>query len=410
MKDARNIPAIRFKEFSEAWEQRKLGAFSIKVSSKNTNRLITETLTNSAEEGIISQTDYFDREISNAENIDGYYVVEPDDFVYNPRISTKAPVGPINRNRLGRKGIMSPLYTVFRIDDTVNKLFLEFYFKTSCWHPFMKYNGDSGARSDRFSIKNDIFFSMEIGMPLFEEQRKIGKLLEHVSTLITLHQRKIDALKTLKKALLAEIFPDNGSDKPLLRFKGFNDAWEQRKLGEIAGKTYGGGTPSTVNEAYWQGEIPWIQSSDIVEDKVYGVAPKKHISVEAVQKSATQIVSENSIALVTRVGVGKLALLPFKYTTSQDFLSLSELKGSPLYIAYACYQMLKKDQNKVQGTSIKGVTKAEVLEKRISVPTYQEQDVIGRFFFNLDNLITLHQRKLEGLKTMKTFLLQNMFI
>ena len=261
-------PKLRFKGYTDAWEQRKLGEMSIKVSSKNTNRLITETLTNSAEEGIISQTDYFDREISNAENIEGYYVVEPDDFVYNPRISTKAPVGPINRNCLERKGIMSPLYTVFRTDDTVNKLFLEFYFKTSCWHSFMKYNGDSGARSDRFSIKNNLFFSMGIGMPLFEEQRKIGKFLEHVSTLITLHQRKCDQLKNVKKAMLEKMFPKNGSNVPQIRFKGYTDAWEQRKVLELFRITRGYVLASTQIESMKTDENPYPVYSSQTKIKV----------------------------------------------------------------------------------------------------------------------------------------------
>src|SRR5690606_14927499 len=103
----------------------------------------------SAEHGIISQRDYFDNDISNSDNIDRYYVVKNDDFVYNPRISSFAPVGPINRNRLGRNGIMSPLYTVFRTQD-VDVTFLEHFFKTDCWHTFMRLNGDTGARSDRF--------------------------------------------------------------------------------------------------------------------------------------------------------------------------------------------------------------------------------------------------------------------
>lgn len=205
--EGEDVPAVRFKGFTDAWGHRKLGDFSIKVISKNTNHIINETLTNSAEEGIISQSDYFDRQISNDDNVDGYYVVDPDDFVYNPRISTKAPVGPINRNRLGRKGIVSPLYTVFRSDDTVNKLFLEYYFKTACWYLFMRYNGDSGARSDRFSIKNELFFSMALCLPSLDEQERIGKLLDQVDNLITLHQRKLAKLKNIKKALLNEMFP-----------------------------------------------------------------------------------------------------------------------------------------------------------------------------------------------------------
>ena len=173
-----------------AWEQCKLGEIAKKVSNKNKDRLYTETFTNSAEMGIVSQLDFFDHEISNTTNIDGYYIVEPNDFVYNPRISTTAPVGPINRNSLERKGVMSPLYTVFRIQNGTNPLFLEWYFKNDVWHNYMFFNGDSGARSDRFSIKDSIFFEMPISLPSIKEQCEIGKFFASLDNFLTLHQRK----------------------------------------------------------------------------------------------------------------------------------------------------------------------------------------------------------------------------
>ena len=142
-----------FKINTFVWEQRKLNEIADKVSEKNKNNEFSEPFTNSAEQGIISQKDYFDREIVNNENLNGYYIVRNDDFIYNPRISVTAPVGPINRNRLGRNGVMSPLYTVFRTHD-IDNLYLEFYFKTTKWHRFMKLNGDSGARFDRFTISS----------------------------------------------------------------------------------------------------------------------------------------------------------------------------------------------------------------------------------------------------------------
>ena len=128
-----NTPNIRFKGFHDEWEQRKLNEIANKVIEKNKSNEFSEPFTNSAELGIVSQKDYFDREVVNQENLDGYYIVRNDDFVYNPRISVTAPVGPINRNRLGRNGVMSPLYTVFRTHG-IDNLYLEFYFKTTSWH------------------------------------------------------------------------------------------------------------------------------------------------------------------------------------------------------------------------------------------------------------------------------------
>lgn len=198
-------PEIRFDGFTNDWEQRKLGEIADKVSEKNKNNEFSEPFTNSAEQGIISQKDYFDREIVNNENLDSYYIVRNDDFIYNPRISVTASVGPINRNRLGRNGVMSPLYTVFRTHDIDNP-YLEFYFKTTKWHRFMKLNGDSGARFDRFTISSTQFMEMPIPYPMLDEQRKIGEYFDSLDNLITLHQRKCEELKNVKKYMLQNMF------------------------------------------------------------------------------------------------------------------------------------------------------------------------------------------------------------
>ena len=205
------------------------------------------------------------------------------------------------------------------------------------------------------------------------------------------------------------IMQDN-EKKPALRFKGFTDPWEQRKISELAEKTYGGGTPATSNEAFWNGNIPWIQSSDIVDGKMMGVEPRKYITQTGLNSSATQLVPKDSIAIITRVGVGKLAYMPFSYSTSQDFLSLSKLNTEPFFTVYACYKKLQSELNTVQGTSIKGITKDELLAKTISVPVYSEQKQIGSFFTQLDTLITLHQRKLEKLQNIKKSCLEKMFV
>ena len=204
-RNGEKIPEVRLAGFVEDWSQRTLEDISDKVTEKNKAREFTETLTNSAEYGIISQSDYFDKDISNINNINGYYVVRPDDFVYNPRISNFAPVGPIKRNNLNRIGIMSPLYYVFR-PKRVDHTFLEKYFETSYWHIFMKMNGDSGARADRFAIKDTILKEMPIPYPIMEEQVKIGIFFNQLDKSIVLHQEKIAHLKVLKSTLLNKMF------------------------------------------------------------------------------------------------------------------------------------------------------------------------------------------------------------
>ncbi|WP_308537013.1 restriction endonuclease subunit S [uncultured Megasphaera sp.] len=196
---------------------------------------------------------------------------------------------------------------------------------------------------------------------------------------------------------------------PTIRFQGFTDEWEQRKLGELAGKTYGGGTPRTSEKTFWNGQVPWFQSSDLIEDKVLSAIPKKKITEKGLQKSAAQLIPENSIAIITRVGVGKLAFIPFSYSTSQDFLSLSALNIDGKFGCYSIYKLLQREKNLTQGTSIKGITKKELLRKILWIPCQDEQIKIGRYIANIDNLITLHQRKLDQLKTLKKYFLQNMF-
>ena len=163
-------------------------------------------------------------------------------------------------------------------------------------------------------------------------------------------------------------------------------------MSELSEKTFGGGTPKTSNDSFWKGNIPWIQSSDLVEGSLFDVEPRKYISQEAVDKSATKLVPEKSVAIVTRVGVGKLAFMPFSYATSQDFLSLSVLKTEPQFTVYALYKKLQSELNDVQGTSIKGVTKDELLAKEVMIPCYKEQEKIGSYLHSLDHLITLHRR------------------
>ena len=211
-----------------------------------------------------------------------------------------------------------------------------------------------------------------------KEQALIGAYFMRLEDLITLHQRD----KSSRTAL--------GS----VERKEKANAWEQRKVADIALDTRGGGTPATSNTAYWNGEIPWIQSSDLSDGKLFGVKPRRYISTVGLNNSAAQFVRENSIAVVTRVGVGKLAFMPYSYTTSQDFLSLCRLQTEPYFTVFSLYRMLQGELQAVQGTSIKGMTKDDLLCKSISTPKdKEEQRQIGAFFKSLDNLITLHQRE-----------------
>ena len=200
------VPKIRFKGFEGEWEEVKLKDISTKVIEKNRLNNISITLTNSAEYGIINQRDFFDHDVSNTDNVSGYFIVQPNDFVYNPRISTLAPVGPINMNKLGYAGVVSPLYYVFRVTG-FNKSFLDIYFHTNVWHKFMKDNGNTGARFDRLSISNELFYEMPIYCPRDEnEQQQIASYFTSLDKQIAPQTQRLEKLRQIKAACLDKMF------------------------------------------------------------------------------------------------------------------------------------------------------------------------------------------------------------
>lgn len=406
-------PQIRFKGFTDAWEQRKLGEIANKVLDKNIGLQYVETLTNSAEYGIISQREFFDHNISKIESLEGYYIVQNNDFVYNPRISTTAPVGPINRNKLGRSGVMSPLYTVFRVEN-VDFTFLEYFFKTNCWHAFMNYNGDSGARSDRFSIKDNIFFEMPIVIPRIEEQIKIGKYMLKLDNLITLHQRKLDKLKNIKKSMLEKMFPKNGSNIPEIRFKGFTDAWEQRKLGNF-GKTYTGLSGKTKDD-FGHGKAQFITYMNVYSNPIIDVEMTEPIEIDLKQNEVEigDVFFTTSSETPEEVGMSSVLLKKCGtvYLNSFCFGFRPFIILDNYFLAYMLRAQVTRKQIILlaQGISRYNISKNKVMEINIFVPHDKEQQQLGKFFYKLDNLITLHQRKLEKLQNIKKACLEKMFV
>ena len=411
MSTTRKTPKLRFPEFTGDWEQRELGEIAEKVTKKNSNLEISETFTNSAEQGIISQKDFFDHKVASSENIGNYYVVDKNDFVYNPRISTTAPVGPINRNRLGRAGVMSPLYTVFRAKD-INQLFLEWYFKSSCWHLFMYFNGDSGARSDRFSIKDSVFFSMPIFVPSKEEQFKIGRFFDQLNETITLHQRELDSLKKLKKSLLQKMFPKNGEKIPELRFPEFTGDWEQRELGEIAEKVTKKNSNLEISETFTNSaEQGIISQKDFFDHKV---ASSENIgNYYVVDKNDfvynPRISTTAPVGPINRNRLGRAGVMSPLYTVfrakdiNQLFLEW--------YFKSSCWHLFMYFNGDSGARSDRFSIKDSVFfSMPIFVPSKEEQFKIGRFFDQLNETITLHQRELDTLKKLKKGLLQNMFV
>ncbi len=199
-------PKLRFPGFDEPWNESKLSACFAKNIKKNTDGRISNVICNSAKMGLIPQRDYFDKDIANSDNTSGYYIIEHNDFVYNPRKSSDAPYGPISRYACPDAGIVSPLYLCFRAKGDVDTNFFEWYFRSFAWHRYIYMTGDSGARHDRVSIKDDDFFSMPIRFPSSIEQKKIASFLSAIERRISFQQLLVDNLKKYKRGVFEAIF------------------------------------------------------------------------------------------------------------------------------------------------------------------------------------------------------------
>ena len=410
-KNGAKVPELRFAGFADDWEERKLGDISYKVKEKNKTGEFTETLTNSAEYGIINQRDFFNKDISNAKNLTGYYVVKNDDFVYNPRISNFAPVGPIKRNRLGRTGVMSPLYYVFRTHD-IDKNYLEKYFDTVYWHRFMKLNGDSGVRADRFAIKESVFVEMPIPYPTIEEQEKIGSFFKQLDDTIALHQRKLDLLKEQKKGFLQKMFPKNGAKVPELRFAGFADDWEERKLGDISYKVKeknktGEFTETLTNSA----EYGIINQRDFFNKDISNA---KNLTGYYVVKNDDFVYNPRisnfaPVGPIKRNRLGRTGVMsPLYYVFRTHDIDKNYLEKYFDTVYWHRFMKLNGDSG-VRADRF-AIKESVFVEMPIPYPTIEEQEKIGSFFKQLDDTIALHQRKLDLLKEQKKGFLQKMFV
>ncbi|MCE2195391.1 restriction endonuclease subunit S [Streptococcus thermophilus] len=243
-----------------------------------------------------------------------------------------------------------------------------------------------------------------------EEQSAIGSLFRTLDDLLASYKDNLANYQSLKATMLFKMFPKAGHTVPEIRLDGFEGDWELLEINDLADDFQSGGTPKTNVQEYWNGDIPWIQSSDLEINCLFETKVQKSISEKGLKNSSAKIIPKDSIAVVTRVGVGKLAVMRHEYATSQDFLSFSNLKSNIEFTAYLLYRLLQKEVTQLQGTSIKGITKVELLSKKVLIPSLPEQQAIGAYFSNLDNLINSYQEKISQLETLKKKLLQDMFI
>lgn len=409
-----DAPAIRFKGFSDAWEQRKLGELVDRVVRKNINNESTLPLTISAQYGLVDQITYFNNRVASRD-VSNYYLVLNGEFAYNKSTSDGYPFGAVKRLDLYEKGVLSTLYIVFapKKEQQIDSDYLTVFFDTDRWHKGVAERAAEGARNHGLlNISAEDFFDIDLSVPKdIVEQKQIGAFIRQFDHLITLHQRKFEKLTNVKKSMLEKMFPQNGSSYPEIRFKGFTDPWEQRKLGDIA-DIVGGGTPSTGNQSYWDGDIDWYAPAEIA-DQIYANSSQKKITGLGYENSSAKMLPPGTVLFTSRAGIGKTAILTRKGCTNQGFQSIVPHRGElDSYFIFSRTGELKRYGELVGA----GSTFVEVSGKQMAVmelmmpPTMREQQTIGGFFQQLDHLITLHQRELEKLQNIKKSMLEKMFV
>jgi len=401
-------PEIRFKGFSDEWEERNLGEIG---KFKNGMNFGKEAMGHGYP--FVNLQDVFGKStvddtnlglaVSN-ENQRKEYSLQKGDVLFI-RSSVK-PEG-VGETALVTKNFKNTTYSGFiirfRLDIEMNENFNRFVYSTTNIRNQILTSATSSANTN---INQNSLQKIQLMLPNTGEQSKIGTLFKHLDNLITLHQYKYDNLANVKKSMLEKMFLENGADVPEIRFKGFTDDWEQRKLGEVT-DSYSGGTPSVGNEGYYDGEIPFIRSAEINSDST-----ELFITETGLNKSSAKLVNIGNI-LYALYGAtsGEVGRASINGAINQAILAIIPKNN---YDAEFIMHWLRKKKREIITTYLQGgqgnLSGAIVKHLNIDLPCYDEQKKIGQFFKHIDHLITLHKRELEKLKNIKKAMLEKMFV
>ena len=408
-KEKRRVPKLRFPGFTEDWEQRKLGQFTARVTRKNGGQSDLP-LTISAQDGLVDQRKYFNRQVASRD-MSNYYLIKKGEFAYNKSYSEGYPFGAVKRLDYYDIGVLSTLYILFEITDkNIISDFIVSYYMTHLWYKEISKRAAEGARNHGLlNISTEDFFDSELNIPnSMEEQVKIGNFIKAFDKFITLHQRKLDNLKLKKKALLQKLFPKNGERYPELRFPGFTDAWEQRKLSDVL-----------VERNEQQVETREYPLMSFVQG--LGVTPKGErydrsflVLDQSKKYKRTElgdfIYSSNNLETGS-IGInktGKAVISPvysiFQGVSIGDSQFIGIMSLLPRFIA----KMIRFRQGVVYGQW--RIHETDFLDISVLIPSVDERTKITQLIFSIEELITLHQRKLDHLQLQKKALLQQMFV
>ena len=398
MAEKTNAPEIRFEGFTDPWEQRKFADFVTASGIRNSENLELPSYSVTNDRGFVPQDEQFENGGTMREaDKTSYWIVEPRSFAYNP---ARINVGSIGYQSTSGNVIVSSLYEVFRTDETCDDRFLWHWFKTRLFAQQIEMLQEGGVRLYFFFDK---LLKSVISMPSIDEQRLIGEQFDRLDDLITLHQRKYDKLCTVKKSMLDKMFPKPGETEPEIRFEGFTDPWEQRKLGEF-------GSVAMCKRIYKeqtseQGDVPFFKIG------TFGADPDAFISNELFEdfKRTYPYPTPGTLLISATGSIGRIVEYQGEKAYFQDsnivWLEhdhrLNDAFLKPLY---------SQIEWGLEGSTIKRLYNKDLLSAEVTIPDDREQKVIGQFFAKLDNLITLHQRELNLLKNTKKSLLDKMFV
>ncbi len=403
------VPKLRFSEFlgAKGWRLAPMNQLATRTKQKNRDEKVVRVLTNSAEFGVMDQRDFFDKDIATQGNLESYFVVELGSYVYNPRISATAPVGPISKNKIGT-GVMSPLYTVFKFKDDNND-FYEHYFKTAGWHTYMRQASSMGARHDRMAISSEDFMAMPLPVSSPEEQRKIADCLSSLGELIAAQARKLDALKSHKKGLMQQLFPREGETQPRLRFPEFRDAeeWEIRTIGDMF---------SLINGCAFKPEDWKPNGTPIIRIQNLNDPSAEFNYSQALVPEWNRVESGDLLfawsgtlgsSFGARVWTGPPGVL-----NQHIFKVLMDEQRITLPFALLVLARVEEDiAKKSHGfkASFVHVKKSDLVKVELPLPALHEQQRIAACLSSLDALITAATQELENLKIHKKGLMQQLF-
>ena len=401
-----NTPNIRFKGFSGDWEQCKLGDVFKRRKEHRTQSKEYPRLAFAAGQGVIPLSE---RKTNNREQLTKdeftkrYLVTELDDIVYNP---ANVKYGAIDRNKCGR-GLISPIYVTFTTTEVpafVERIVTSGDFKQRA------LQFEEGTVTKRQSVNPEDLLTLDILVaPNREEQNKIGKLFDELDNLITLHQRKCDSLKQVKKYMLQKMFPTQGEKVPEIRFAAFTDNWEQRKLGDEFSDFI---VPMRDKPKEFGGTIPWTRIEDIEGKYLNGSLSEQYVTEETVKKMNLKIIPKDSLIVSSSATFGVVAVVTQDLITNQTFIGLIPNEKETLdywYVFFHSDEARKYMKLESAGSTIFYISRESFEKMPITIPSKNEMVKIGAYFSNLDNLITLHQRKSDSLKQVKKYMLQNMF-